>query len=170
MGAFLFRGSAGSPTSTAPALLVTFVQNRFTCSSPRIPFSVSTASSTYTTFNCWPSWQKRRVLQISTQVMGVFQQWFAQYDPVQVAEFVHLRRNAANSYLHHRIGPDQRRWRHPVSIEVPGSCWWCCPGRLPLSSIWYGTWFEHWFCHCRLVGLYSPWFDGTYLLFGANTL
>ena len=26
-----------------------------------------------------------------------------QYDPVQVAESVHLRRNAANSYLHHRI-------------------------------------------------------------------
>ena len=49
MGAFLLRGSAGSPTSTAPALLVTFVQNRSTCSSPRIPLSVSTASSTYTT-------------------------------------------------------------------------------------------------------------------------
>ena len=46
MGAFILRGSAGSPTSTAPALLVTFVQNRCTCSSPRIPLSVSTASST----------------------------------------------------------------------------------------------------------------------------
>ena len=37
---------------------------------------------------------------------------------MQVAESVHLRRNAANSYLHHRVGPDRRIWRHPVSIEV----------------------------------------------------
>ena len=49
MGAFLLRGSAGSPTSTAPAVPITFVQNRSTCSSPRIPLSVSTASSTHTT-------------------------------------------------------------------------------------------------------------------------
>ena len=107
MGAFLLRDSAGSPTSTAPALLVTFVQN-----------------------------------------ISIF------------------RRNTPNSYLHHRIGPDRRLWRHPVSIEVPCSCGWCYPGRLPLSS----TWFEHRFCHCCLVGLYSPWFDGIYLLFGTNTL
>ena len=46
MGAFLLRGSAGSPTSTAPSLLVTFVQNRSTFSSPRMPLSISTASST----------------------------------------------------------------------------------------------------------------------------
>ena len=50
------------------------------------------------------------MLQISSQVVGVFQQYFAQHDPVQVAEYVHLRRNAANAYLHHRIGrPDRRR-------------------------------------------------------------
>ena len=122
-GAFLLRGRAGSPRSTAPALLVTFIQNRSTFSSPRITLRVSTASSTYTTFNCLPSWQKRRVLQISTQVVCVFQQWFAQYDPVQIADSVHLRRNAANSYLHHCIGLDRRLWRHPVSIEVPCSCW-----------------------------------------------
>ena len=40
MGAFLLRDSAGSPTPIAAALLVTFVQNRYNCSSPWIPLSL----------------------------------------------------------------------------------------------------------------------------------
>ena len=35
-----------------------------------------------------------------------------------VAESVHLRRNAVNSYLHLCIAHDRRLWRHPMSIEV----------------------------------------------------
>ena len=34
IGAFLLRYGAGTPTQIAPALLVTFVQNRYNCSSP----------------------------------------------------------------------------------------------------------------------------------------
>ena len=44
MAAVILRSSAGSPTSIAPALLVTFVQNRYYLSSPRIPSRVSTVN------------------------------------------------------------------------------------------------------------------------------
>ena len=43
-GAFLLRGSASSPMSISPALLVTFVQNMYTCSSPRMPLSIIDAT------------------------------------------------------------------------------------------------------------------------------
>ena len=67
VGAFLLWGSAGSPTSIALALMVTFVQNRSNCSSLRIPLSVSAVIDA-------TSWQTRLVLQSSAQVIGVFQQ------------------------------------------------------------------------------------------------
>ena len=36
----------------------------------------------------------------------------------QIAECVHMKRNAVNSYLHLRIGHDRRLWRHPTSMQL----------------------------------------------------
>ena len=68
MGAYLLQDSAASPTLKSPTLLVTLVQNRYNCSSPRILLRVSTVIDT-----TWcPSWQSRLVPQSSAQVICVF--------------------------------------------------------------------------------------------------
>ena len=130
LGAFLL---GGSPTSISPALLVTFVQNTYNCSSARIPLSVSIVIDA----TCWPSWQTRFVLQSSGQVVGMLQQYFAQHDPVGSE-------------------PSSPYWARPTYLASSHADWSTVQLLMvlptaSLSSIWYGTCFEHRFCHCHLI-------------------
>ena len=91
-----------------------------TCSSPRISLERLHCPSAPLVDHC-----DRRDLccRVQLKLSACFSSSSTSMVPYsQVAEFVHLRRNSVNSYLHIRIVHDRRLWRHPTSIEVCARC------------------------------------------------